>query len=282
MAWKRSGVRVPLAPPLLKLRIEDKEMSTAIITIIVVVLVFLLIVVANGVRIVNQYERGVVFRLGKLRAAIKQPGLRLIIPIVDQMRKVSLRTVTLPIESQKIITKDNVSVDVAAVSYYQIQDPAKSIIEIENAVSAIYQNAQTTIRNVIGQSSLDEILSETTAINNKVRTILENVTEKWGIFVSSVEIKDIQLPESMQRAMAKQAEAEREKRAKIIAAEGEQLSAAKLGQAADIISAHPIALQLRNLQVLSDIAVEKNSTIIFPSQFMDTMKSVSEFMSKEK
>ena len=225
-------------------------MSTALITILVVVIVFLLIIIANGVRLVNQYERGVVFRLGKLRSGIKQPGLRLIIPIVDQMRKISLRTVTLPIESQKIITKDNVSVDVAAVAYYKIQDPAKSIIEIENVVSAIYQNAQTTVRNVIGQSTLDEILSETTAINNKVRTILENVTEKWGVYVSSVEIKDIQLPESMQRAMAKQAEAEREKRAKIIAAEGEQLSATKLGQAADIISAHPIALQLRNLQIL--------------------------------
>ncbi len=257
-------------------------MSTAVITILVIVLVILMIVIGNGVRLVNQYERGVIFRLGKLRGNIKQPGLRLIIPIVDQMRKISLRTITLPIESQKIITKDNVSVDVSAVAYYQIQDPAKSIIEIENVVSAIYQNAQTTVRNVIGQSSLDEILSETTAINNKVRKTLENVTEKWGIFVSSVEIKDIQLPESMQRAMAKQAEAEREKRAKIIAAEGEQLSAAKLGQAADIIAAHPIALQLRNLQVLNDIAVEKNSTIVFPAQFLDTIKSVREFMGKEK
>jgi regulator of protease activity HflC (stomatin/prohibitin superfamily) len=257
-------------------------MSTAIVTILIIIFVILLIVVANGVRLVNQYERGVIFRLGKLRPSIKQPGLRLIIPIVDQMRKISLRTITLPIESQKIITKDNVSVDVSAVAYYQIQDPAKSIIEIENVISAIYQNAQTTVRNVIGQSSLDEILSETTAINNKVRTILENVTEKWGVYVSSVEIKDIQLPESMQRAMAKQAEAEREKRAKIIAAEGEQLSATKLGQAADIIAAHPIALQLRNLQVLNDIAVEKNSTIVFPAQFLDTIKSVREFMGKEK
>ena len=257
-------------------------MSTVLLTVLIIVVVILLIVIANGVRLVNQYERGVIFRLGKLRPNIKQPGLRLIIPIVDQMRKISLRTITLPIESQKIITKDNVSVDVSAVAYYQIQDPAKSIIEIENVISAIYQNAQTTVRNVIGQSSLDEILSETTAINNKVRTILENVTEKWGVYVSSVEIKDIQLPESMQRAMAKQAEAEREKRAKIIAAEGEQLSATKLGQAADIIAAHPIALQLRNLQVLNDIAVEKNSTIVFPAQFLDTIKSVREFMSKEK
>lgn len=257
-------------------------MTTALLTTLIVIFIILIIVVANGVRLVNQYERGVIFRLGKLREGIKQPGLRLIIPIVDQMRKISLRTITLPIESQKIITKDNVSVDVSAVAYYQIQDPAKSIIEIENVISAIYQNAQTTVRNVIGQSSLDEILSETTAINNKVRKTLENVTEKWGVYVSSVEIKDIQLPESMQRAMAKQAEAEREKRAKIIAAEGEQLSATKLGQAADIIAAHPIALQLRNLQVLNDIAVEKNSTIVFPAQFLDTIKSVREFMGKEK
>ena len=245
---------------------------------IVVVLVFIIV---NGIRLINQYERGVVFRLGRVRHHVKEPGLRLIIPVVDQMKKVSMRVVTLPVESQKIITKDNVSVDVAAVAYYQIQDPIKSIVEIENVVAAIYQNAQTTVRNVIGQSTLDEVLSETTGINEKVKVILENVTEKWGVFVSSVEVKDIQLPDTMQRAMAKQAEAEREKRAKIIAAEGEQLSATKLGEAADIIAAHPIALQLRNLQVLSDIAAEKNSTIIFPAQFMDTMKSIKEFISKE-
>jgi regulator of protease activity HflC (stomatin/prohibitin superfamily) len=247
----------------------------------IIVLVVVLIIIANGVRIINQYERGVVFRLGKVQGGVKDPGLRLIIPIIDQMRKVSLRIVTLPIESQKIITKDNVSIDVAAVAYYQIADPIKSIVEIENVVSATYQIAQTTVRNIVGQSSLDDILSETVAINEKIKTILEGSTEKWGIFVSTVEVKDIQLPDTMQRAMAKQAEAEREKRAKIIAAEGEALSAQKLGDAADIISAHPIALQLRNLQVLSDISVEKNSTIIFPSQFMDTITSVKDFMAKE-
>jgi regulator of protease activity HflC (stomatin/prohibitin superfamily) len=249
--------------------------------LLIVLLVIILVIIANGVRIVNQYERGVVFRLGKVQGDIKNPGLRLIIPIIDQMRKVSLRIVTLPIESQKIITKDNVSIDVAAVAYYQINDPIKSIVEIENVVAATYQIAQTTVRNIVGQSSLDDILSETVAINEKIKTILESSTEKWGIYISTVEVKDIQLPDTMQRAMAKQAEAEREKRAKIIAAEGEQLSAAKLGEAADIISAHPIALQLRNLQVLSDIAVEKNSTIVFPSQFMDTVKSVKDFMNKE-
>jgi regulator of protease activity HflC (stomatin/prohibitin superfamily) len=249
---------------------------------LIVIGVVIVTAIAYGIRIVNQYERGVVFRLGRVITEIKQPGLRLIIPIVDQMRKVPLRTVTLPIETQKIITKDNVSIDVAAVAYYQIVDPIKSIVEIEDVVSATYQIAQTTVRNVVGQTSLDHVLSETSALNEKVKAILDQATEKWGIYVSNVALKDIQLPDSMQRAMAKEAEAEREKRAKIIAAEGEALSAAKLGQAADIISAHPIALQLRNLQVLSEIAVEKNSTIIFPSQFMDTVDSVKKFMAKEK
>lgn len=248
----------------------------------IILIVIVLIIIAYGVRIVNQYERGVVFRLGRVRPGVKEPGLRLIIPIIDVMRKVSMQIVTLPIESQKIITKDNVSIDVSAVAYYQVVDPIKSVVEIQNVVAATYQIAQTTVRNIVGQSALDDVLSETAAINEKIKVILEEATSKWGIFVSTVEVKDIQLPDSMQRAMAKQAEAEREKRAKVIAAEGEQLSAAKLGEAADIISAHPIALQLRNLQVLSDIAVEKNSTIIFPSQFLDTMKSVKAFMAEEK
>lgn len=248
--------------------------------------IFLLVIVAviviNGVRIINQYERGVVFRLGKVRTDVKEPGLRLIIPVIDQMRKVALRIITLPVDSQQIITKDNVSIDVAAVAYYQVVDPIKSIVEIDNVVSATYQIAQTTVRNVVGQSSLDEVLSQTAGINEKIKAILDVATEKWGIYVGTVELKDIKLPESMQRAMAKQAEAEREKRAKIIAAEGEALSATKLGEAADIINAHPIALQLRNLQVLSEIAVEKNSTIIFPSQFLDTVESVKKFIAKEK
>ena len=245
------------------------------------VVILVIILIAYGVRIINQYERGVVFRLGKVQGDIKGPGLRLIIPIIDKMRKVSMRTVTLPVETQKIITKDNVSIDVAAVAYYQIVDPTKAIVEIEDVISATYQIAQTTVRNVVGQTTLDHVLSETSKLNEAVKAILDSATEKWGIYVSNVELKDIQLPESMQRAMAKEAEAEREKRAKIIAAEGEQLSATKLGEAADIIQAHPIALQLRNLQVLSEIAVEKNSTIIFPSQFMDTVDSVKSFMAKE-
>jgi regulator of protease activity HflC (stomatin/prohibitin superfamily) len=253
-------------------------MSGLAITIIIV----FFIIIVTGARIINQYERGVVFRLGRVRPNVKEPGFRVIIPIVDQMRKVSLRIVTLPVESQKIITSDNVSIDVSAVAYYQVVEPTRSIVEIENVVSATYQIAQTTIRNVIGQSSLDDVLGKTSAINDKIKAILESATAKWGVDVSTVEVKDIQLPDRMQRAMAKQAEAEREKRAKIIAAEGEALSAQKLADAADVIAQHPIALQLRNLQVMSDIAVEKNSTIIFPSQFLDTIDSVKHFMAKEQ
>ena len=247
-----------------------------------VLIAIVVVVILLGVRLVNQYERGVVFRLGRVRQDVKEPGLRLIIPLVDVMRKVSLRVVTLPIESQQIITKDNVSIGVSAVAYYQVQDPIKSIVEIENVVNATYQIAQTTVRNIVGQSSLDDVLSETATINEKIKKILETSTEKWGIFVNTVELKDIQLPDTMQRAMAKQAEAEREKRAKIIAAEGEQLSATKLGEAADIIAKHPIALQLRNLQTLTEISTEKNSTIVFPAQFMDTIDSVKAFVNKER
>ncbi|QQS64673.1 slipin family protein [Candidatus Saccharibacteria bacterium] len=239
------------------------------------------IAVLMGLRLVNQFERGVVFRLGRVQPTPKEAGLRVIIPFIDQMKKVDMRIITLPVDSQQIITKDNVSIDVAAVAYYQVVDATKSLVEISNVVSATYQIAQTTVRNVIGQCALDQVLSETSTINEKIKAILDTATEKWGIYVSTVELKDIRLPETMQRAMAKQAEAEREKRAKIIAAEGEAQSAAKLGEAADIIAAHPIALQLRNLQVMSEIAVEKNSTIIFPAQFMDTVDAMKKFMSKD-
>ena len=249
-----------------------------VLWIIIIILVLWLI---TGVRVINQYEKGVVLRLGKLHST-KEPGLRLIIPIVDQMKKISMRIVTLPVDSQKIITKDNVSIDVAAVAYYQINDAVKSIIEIENVKNATYQIAQTTVRNVVGQSSLDEVLSSTAGINEKIKEILDKATAKWGVLVTTVELKDIQLPDTMQRAMAKQAEAEREKRAKIIAAEGEKLSATSLGDAADIINAHPIALQLRNLQVLTEISSEKNSTIIFPAQFMSTVEDVKNFLAKEQ
>jgi regulator of protease activity HflC (stomatin/prohibitin superfamily) len=208
--------------------------------------------------------------------------LRLIIPLVDRMQKVDLRIVTLPVDSQQIITKDNVSIGVAAVAYYKVSDPIKSLVEIEKVVSATYQIAQTTVRNVVGQSALDEVLSKTSELNLKIKSILDDATSKWGVFVNTVELKDIKLPDSMQRAMARQAEAEREKRAKIIAAEGEMLSAKNLGEAADIINAHPIALQLRNLQTLTEISSEKNSTIIFPAQFMSTIKDIKSFLAEEK
>jgi len=247
-----------------------------------VVIIILFIWLLTGVRVINQYERGVVLRLGKIRGEVKEPGLRLLIPIIDQMKKISIRIVTLPVDSQQVITKDNVSIDVAAVAYYQVNDPIKSVVEIENVISATYQIAQTTVRNIVGQSSLDEVLSQTASINDKIKKILDVATTKWGIYVNTVELKDIKLPDTMQRAMAKQAEAEREKRAKIIAAEGEQLSATKLGEAADIIAAHPIALQLRNLQTLTEISSEKNSTVIFPAQFMSTIEDVKSFMAKEQ
>ncbi len=246
-----------------------------------VLIIIVVLAVIFGLRIVQQYERGVIFRLGRV-VKVKEPGLRVIIPLIDVMRKVNMRIITLAVPGQQVITKDNVSISVAAVSYYKVVDPTKSLVAIDNIMAAISQIAQTTVRNIVGQHPLDEVLSNTNEINNQVKTILESTVEQWGVEISRVELKDIQLPESMQRAMARQAEAEREKRAKIIAASGEYESAEKLGQAADIIDAHPIALQLRNLQVMTEIASEKNSTIIFPAQFMDTVASVKEFMAKEK
>jgi len=234
-----------------------------------------------GFRVVKQYEKGVVFRFGKI-ISVKEPGLNWIIPYIDRMTKVDLRTITLPIPAQKIITKDNVSVDISAVAYYQVIDATKSIVAIENVMSAINQIAQTTVRNIVGRFQLDEVLSERDEINKEIRVVLDERTEPWGVVVSVVEIKDIELPENMQRAMAKQAEAEREKRAKIIAAEGELLASQKLAETADVMAAHPIALQLRNLQTMAEISVEKNSTIIFPAQFMGTVNDIQAFMSKEK
>ncbi|MFA6107005.1 MAG: slipin family protein [Patescibacteria group bacterium] len=246
------------------------------------VLGFIIIfIILPGFRVVQQYEIGVVFRLGKI-IGTKEPGLTWIIPYIEWMRKVDFRTITMPIPPQKIITKDNISVDVSAVAYYKIVDGIKSIVAIENVMSAINQIAQTTVRNIVGKFQLDEILSERETINKEIQNVLDAHTEPWGVLVSVVEIKDIELPENMQRAMAKQAEAEREKRAKIIAAEGELLASEKLGQAADVIEAHPIALQLRNLQTMAEISIEKNSTIIFPAQLMSSVKELKKFMEGEK
>jgi len=245
------------------------------VAFLVVVLLF------KGLRTVQQYEKGVVFRFGRI-VGLKEPGLNWIIPFIDQLRKVDFRIVTLPVPTQKIITRDNVSVDVSAVAYYRVVDAAKSIVAIENVMSAINQIAQTSIRNIVGKFQLDEILSERETINKSITTVLDSHTEAWGVVVSVVEIKDIELPEGMQRAMAKQAEAEREKRAKIIAAEGEFLSSQRLADTADIMQAHPIALQLRNLQTMAEISVEKNSTIIFPAQFMNTLSDIRKFMIQEE
>ena len=240
----------------------------------------IIFIILPGLRIVQQYQKGVVFRFGKIMR-VNEPGLNFIIPYIEQMRKVDLRTVTLPIPPQKIITKDNVSVDVSAVAYYKVVDPIKSIVAIENVMSAINQISQTSVRNIVGKFQLDEILSERETINAEITKVLDTHTEAWGMVVPVVEIKDIELPEGMQRAMAKQAEAEREKRAKIIAAEGEFLASQKLAETADVMAAHPIALQLRNLQTMAEICVEKNSTIIFPAQFMGTIDDIKKFMAQE-
>ncbi|HAR64164.1 MAG: slipin family protein [Candidatus Margulisiibacteriota bacterium] len=244
------------------------------------IIIVIITLIIPGFRIVNQYEKGVVFRFGKI-IGFREPGLNWIIPYVDIMRKVDFRIITLPIPPQKIITKDNVSVDISAVAYFQVTDAIKSIVAIADVRSAIDQIAQTTVRNITGRFLLDEVLSERDSINKEIRTVLDQHTEPWGVIVSLVEIKDIELPENMQRAMAKQAEAEREKRAKIIAAEGEYLSSQKLGDAADVIAAHPIALQLRNLQTLAEISTEKNSTIIFPAQLMSTINDMKKFIDSE-
>ncbi|MGF7117022.1 SPFH domain-containing protein [Methanobacterium oryzae] len=249
------------------------------VTLIIIGIV-VLIILGLSIRIVNQYERGVLFRLGKV-VGVRDPGLRLIIPVVDRLVKVSLRIVTMPIPSQNIITQDNVSIDVAAVAYFKVTNAYDAVVAIENYNRAVNQIAQTTMRNVIGQFLLDDVLSSTSKINERIKEIIDKHSEPWGVQITAVEIKDIRLPDTMQRAMARQAEAERDKRAKIIAAEGEFLSAAKLGEAADVIAAHPVALQLRNLQVLNEIASEKNSTIIFPAQFMSTIKDIKKYMDSE-
>ena len=254
-------------------------MSTAI-TIAVVVVLLLLVAAVAAVKIVKQYEKGVLFRLGRVQGT-REPGLRLIIPIVDVMHRVSLRIVTMPIQSQGIIIRDNVSVDVSAVAYFRVVDAVKSVVAIENVNAAINQIAQTTLRKVVGQHTLDETLSETDRINLDIREILDVNTVDWGVEVTLVELKDIQLPDSMKRAMARQAEAEREKRAKIINAQGESLAATALGEASDIMMAHPIALQLRNLQSLVEIGVDRNTTVVFPAPLMSTIGELGAFLARE-
>ena len=243
-------------------------------------LVVLILVLIACIRVVWQYERGVHFRLGRV-VAVREPGLRLIIPVIDRLWRVSMRIVTMPIQSQGIITRDNVSVDIAAVAYFRVIDARKSVVVIENVRAAIDQIAQTTLRNVVGQHSLDEVLAQTERINASIRQILDTTTVEWGIEVTLVELKDIQLPDSMKRAMAREAEAEREKRAKIIAAEGEARAAAALGDASDTMMQHPLALQLRNLQTLLELGVEKNTTIVFPAPLMSAIGELTGFLTRE-
>ena len=231
--------------------------------ITLVVVFFLLIILSNAVKILREYERGVVFRLGRLIAA-KGPGLILLIPIIDKMVRVSLRTVVLDVPPQDVITQDNVSIKVNAVVYFRVIDPRNAIVQVENYLAATSQISQTTLRSVLGQSELDDLLSQREKINHKLQQIIDANTEPWGVKVSNVEVKQIDLPQEMQRAMAKQAEAERERRSKVIAAEGEYQASQRLSDAAKILSDQPSALTHRYLQTLREIATEKNSTTIFP------------------
>ena len=228
-----------------------------------VVLVILIFLAFSIVKIVNEYERAVIFRLGRVVGA-RGPGIFFLLPAVDRMVKVDLRTVTMDVPAQEVITRDNVTIRVNAVIYFRVVDPRNAVVQVENYVVATSQIAQTTLRSVLGQSELDELLAEREAINQRLQQIIDEQTDPWGIKVSIVEVKDVELPQGMQRAMARQAEAEREKRAKIIAADGEFQASTMLAQAAGVIGQHPAALQLRYLQTLVEIAAEKNSTIFFP------------------
>ena len=234
--------------------------SIPFIFIIIIVIFFLF----SAIKILNEYERGVIFRLGRVLGTPKGPGLIILIPIIDRMVKVSLRTVVLDIPPQDVITRDNVSIKVNAVVYFRVVDPLKAIIDVENFLYATSQLSQTTLRSVLGQAELDDLLSHREQLNERLQEILDTHTEPWGIKVSNVEVKNVDLPQEMQRAIARQAEAERERRAKVIGAEGEFQAATKLAEASDILSQSPMSLQLRYLQTLIEISTEKNSTVIFP------------------
>ncbi len=234
-------------------------MGLSLLFLIIIILLFL----QASIKVINEYERAVVLRLGKFHK-VKGPGLILLIPVIDKMRKIDLRTVTLDVPPQEVITRDNVSIRVSAVVYFRVMEPEKAFLQVEDYYYATSQLSQTTLRSVCGQAELDEILAEREKLNIKLQEILDADTEPWGVKVSKVEIKEIDLPEEMKRAMAKQAEAERERRAKIISAEGELQAAQKLLEAASIMASNPLTIQLRYLQTLTEIATEKNSTILFP------------------
>jgi regulator of protease activity HflC (stomatin/prohibitin superfamily) len=231
--------------------------------IMFIIIIFVVIILSSAIKILREYERGVIFRLGRLIAA-KGPGIIFLIPIVDRMVRVSLRTVVMDVPEQDVITKDNVSLKVNAVVYFRVFHPEKAIVEVENYLHATSQLSQTTLRSILGQSQLDELLSEREKINSELQTIIDHMAAPWGIKVSNVEVKHVDLPIEMKRAMAKQAEAERERRAKVIHADGEFQASQKLGEAAKILSNNPVSIQLRFLQTLTEIATEKNSTTIFP------------------
>ncbi len=226
-------------------------------------IVIVLILLFSAIRILKEYERGVLFRFGRLRGT-KGPGIFLIIPFVDKITKVDLRTVTMDVPPQDVITRDNVPVKVNAVIYFRVLDPAKSVVKIEKFILATSQIAQTTLRSILGQAELDDLLARREKINQELQKIIDEQTDPWGVKVSTVEIKDVELPQSIQRAFARQAEAERERRAKIIGAEGEFQASEKLSNAAEVLSKHPVSVQLRFLQTLKEIATEQNSTIVFP------------------
>jgi regulator of protease activity HflC (stomatin/prohibitin superfamily) len=243
--------------------IQMQAVGVGAIVVLIAAVLFIIFILASAVRIVNEYERGVIFRLGRVQGAAKGPGLILLIPIVDRMVKIDLRTVSMAVTPQEVITRDNVPVRVDAVIYFRVLDPNKSVIEVENYVLATSQISQTTLRSVLGQKDLDDLLTNREAINEELQVIIDDHTEPWGVKVSAVEVKDVEVPQQMQRAMARQAESERERRAKIIAAEGEYQASQRLSQAAQRLES-PTALQLRLFQTLTEISSERSSTLIIP------------------
>ncbi|MGH2661921.1 MAG: slipin family protein [Actinomycetota bacterium] len=245
-----------------------------------VIVFLLLILLVKAIRIVQEYERGVIFRLGRVLAGAKGPGLFFIIPFIDRMVKVNLQTVTMNVPPQDIITRDNVTVRVDAVIYFNVVDPVRAVVEIQNYLLGTSQIAQTTLRSILGKAELDELLAKRETLNDQLQIVIDELTEPWGVKVTLVEIKDVDLPDTMQRAMARQAEAERTRRAKVINAEGEYQASEKLSQAAEVIARHPIAYQLRLLQTMTEVAAEKNSTLVLPipvelfGPFIDAMREM--------
>ena len=254
-------------------------MDLLVLSVLGVIVLLLVFFALSAIRVVQQYERGVIFVLGRLIGA-KGPGLFLVPPFISRMSKVDLRIVTLTVPPQEVITRDNVTIKVTAVVYFKVVDPIAAVVNVVNFNQATTQIGQTTLRNVLGQSELDELLAERKKINRDLQAIIDEQTERWGVKVTAVEIKDVELPATMQRAMAKQAEAEREKRAKVIHAQGELQASTQLAQAAEVIGSQPAALQLRYLQTLTEIAVEKNSTIIFPLP-LDLLAPLMQIMQRQ-